>query len=179
MKSIFDFPRRKLDLIFIELVSPITILIAWECRNYSQFWKLSSITLVYLHIYRLDIFHQKLPSTNRLSWINIGSNPDFALKNWNWISQKSLFSNNLDSSWFSNSVFSPKTRVWVPSLRSHSLVSYFLLLYLNREITSHPISGILSNQKWRKVLLVLTHHADEDLKSSTLPASFSYQRVNR
>ena len=55
--------------------------------------------------------------------------------------------------------------LWLLSSRSQSLDFYFFCIFPTINVTSHPLSGILSDENWQKVLFVLTF--------SALPPSFS------
>ena len=73
------------------------------------------------------------------------------MKSWNWDRQKFLQSDNLDSSWFSKSFFCKKLP-WVPSSISQSLVFNFCCIISIKNVTAHPFSGILSDQKWQSAV---------------------------
>ena len=75
--------------------------------------------------------------------------------------------------------FSPKILTWVLSLRSKSLLFYFCGIVALKIVTYNPFSGILSDQNWQKVLLVLICLDNQSHVSSTLPPSISLQRLNR
>ena len=46
----------------------VAILIVRECQDYSQYWKIPSFKLMYLHNYRLDSFHQRWQSQTLHFW---------------------------------------------------------------------------------------------------------------
>ena len=145
-------------------------------KNY-HYWKISSFKLMYLHNYRLDLFHQRSQSKSLYTCRNLGCstiNPDHALKSWSWNRHKSSYSEDLDSSRFSNEFFSKNT-----DLSSFFKVSpsYFYFNNLIEEVTSHPLNGILRDQKLQKVLLVLTCLDIQSHVSSALPPSISVQLV--
>ena len=52
--------------------------------------------------------------------------------------------------------FCPKILTWVLSSRSQYLVFYLCWIFPLKSVTFHLCTGILSDQNWQKVLLVLT-----------------------
>ena len=105
-------------------------------------------------------------------------NPDPALKFWNWGRQKLFYCDKLDSTGYSNSYFFKNTSL---SSSFKVLIFSFLLLlrYSFRKSYLLQFKGILSDQSWQKVMLVLTFFEKQSQTSSTVPPSFSLQSIIR
>ena len=121
--------------------------------KYYHFWKMSSFKLMYVHhVYpypqsirlnawkKVGLDHYKLSSCIEILELKSPEVLTF------WQSGLNLIFNS----------FSSKNTA-VSSFIKVSIVSYVLLLqYSNKNVTFHPFSGILVDQNWQKVMLVLT-----------------------
>ena len=114
---------------------------------------------MYLHSYRLDLFHQKIAIEESLLfeeyWVKTLTTLIF---HWNLGIEvaRSSYNQIIWSQLDFEIRFSPKMLPWLLSSKSQSSVFYFSCIFLMKNVTPHPFSGILADQNWQKVLFVLT-----------------------
>ena len=158
--STFSFFGGLLNLIVIDFVPCVAIPIIRECQkvpSIENFLHSNSCICITTGLIASskDAMRKVYAPGGILVQNTINSYP--ALKSWNWNRQKSLLSENIDASWFSNSFSSKST--YLSSFLKVSMFNFLLLLFYS--IKKCYFSTIRRNSDWlelTKIALSLDLH---------------------